>query len=117
MAAIALLLFTREFRAASANPINGELSFGRVPTLSTVVQAVQGADERSLDDSQDPLPSDASFVRVQWSSVRAERALRMTLRSQSIDVHGVPMAWDVYPSIIVTLEPGRPGVISSWATQ
>jgi len=117
MAAIALLLFTKEFRAESANPVTGEVSFGRIPTFSTVVQAAQGADERSLDDSQNPLPSGVAFVRVKWSSVRSERGLQMTLFAQRMDEQGVPMIGDIYPPIVVMLERGQPGLISSWVAQ
>jgi len=118
MAAVALLLFTKEFHTESVNPLSGELAFGGIPTFATIVQIMQGVDERLIDDSQTPIPSGKGFVRVKWTGARTGLGLRITLESQRIDEDGVVVTGDlVYPTVIANVRPGRPGLISTWALQ
>ncbi len=119
MAAVALLLFTKEFHTESANPLTGEIAFGRIPTFSTVVQIMQGADESAVENSQTLIPQGKGFVRVKWSSVKSDGGgLRMTLEAQKMDDQGQAVVGEaVYPTIVVTMQSGRPGKISAWALQ
>lgn len=119
MAAVALLLFTKEFHIESANTLTGELAFGRIPTFTTVAQIMQGADDSTVENSQTPIPQGKGFVRVKWKSVRSDPgSLRMTLESQKMDDQGQAVVGEaVYPAIVVTMQSGRPGKISAWALQ